>query len=654
MRCCGWKDPDAVLAQGDTTTVMTVALASFYNAIPFGHVEAGLRTGDIRSPFPEEANRVIAGRLACWHFAPTESARLNLQGEGVKDADIFVTGNTVIDALLMTASREPALDIDLDPGRRLLLVTAHRRENFGEPFSNICRALRTLAERNADIQILYPVHPNPNVKDVAHRMLNGCRNIILSEPLNYAAFIAAMKKAYLIISDSGGVQEEAPALGKPVLVLREETERPEAVTQGVVRLVGTDPARIVEEGQRLLDDASAYRSMARGCFSVWRRSGGKAHCGHAAGLLQMRQLVYLSPLPWSGFAQRPHKFVEWFHKKTGGDVLWVEPYPTRFPAFSDFRRARAQRGADHHQRPSWMEIVHPAALPIEPLPASGLVNGFIWRSALKRIEAFAKLAPTLLAIGKPSVLALAVAKRLCGVPSVYDAMDDFPSFYGGLSRLAMRRRERDLVGRMTHLLVSSTALKNRWQNVRPDVHLALNALDAVVLPAPRALPSVRDSNKIFGYVGTIGSWFDWEWVMALARARRADVVRLVGPMFAPAPQSLPANIEILPPLAHPDALRVMRDFDVGLIPFKSNDLTASVDPIKYYEYHALGLPVISTEFGEMILRKEENGVFLSKGEKDLDHLIQKAMAYRADEESIRRFIACNTWAARFEALKIIP
>ncbi len=258
------EKPDVVLAQGDTTTVMTVALACFYHRIPFGHVEAGLRTWDMHNPFPEEANRVIAGRLARWHFAPTESSRQNLLREGVSDSDITVTGNTVIDALLMTASKELEVGIALDATKRLVLVTSHRRENFGEPFRNICRALRTLAERNSDIQILYPVHPNPNVKDVAHEMLGDCGNVILCEPLDYASFVAAMKQAYLIISDSGGVQEEAPALGKPVLVLRDETERPEAVEMGVVKLVGPNYERIVEEAQLLLDDATAYSAMARG------------------------------------------------------------------------------------------------------------------------------------------------------------------------------------------------------------------------------------------------------------------------------------------------------------------------------------------------------------------------------------------------------
>ncbi|WP_219118406.1 non-hydrolyzing UDP-N-acetylglucosamine 2-epimerase [Janthinobacterium sp. UMAB-56] len=258
------EKPDVLLAQGDTTTVMTAALACFYHHIPFGHVEAGLRTWDMQNPFPEEANRVIAGRLARWHFAPTEGSRQNLLREGAPDSDIIVTGNTVIDALLMTADRELELGIELDPAKRLVLITSHRRENFGAPFRNICRAVQTLAERNPDVQFLYPVHPNPNVKDVAYEILDASSNIHLCEPLDYAPFVAAMKRSYLIISDSGGVQEEAPALGKPVLVLRDETERPEAVEQGVVKLVGPNYERIVHEAQRLLDDESAYLEMARG------------------------------------------------------------------------------------------------------------------------------------------------------------------------------------------------------------------------------------------------------------------------------------------------------------------------------------------------------------------------------------------------------
>jgi UDP-N-acetylglucosamine 2-epimerase (non-hydrolysing) len=257
--------PDAVLAQGDTTTVMATALACFYRRIPFGHVEAGLRTGDIQNPFPEEANRVIAGRLTRWHFAPTRSSRENLLREGVNEADILVTGNTVIDALLMTAGRTDVdFGVKLPADQRMVLVTAHRRENFGPPFKEVCRALRHLAEANPAVRFVYPVHPNPNVKGVAYPALSTVPNFTLIEPLDYAPFVAAMKRAHLIISDSGGVQEEAPALAKPVLVLRDETERPEAVDEGVVKLVGPHFDAIVQNAQRLLDDPRAYAEMARG------------------------------------------------------------------------------------------------------------------------------------------------------------------------------------------------------------------------------------------------------------------------------------------------------------------------------------------------------------------------------------------------------
>ena len=269
------EKPDAVLAQGDTTTVMTTALACFYHQIPFGHVEAGLRTGDMLNPFPEEMNRVMAGKFARWHFAPTEGSRRNLLAESIPDNQIFVTGNTVIDALLHISARELPLGIDIASSRRLILVTAHRRENFGEPFLNICRAIRFLADTNPDVEFLYPVHPNPNVVEPVTRLLAGHARITLCDPLDYAPFVAAMKQAYLILTDSGGVQEEAPALGRPVLVMRHETERPEAVDAGVVKLVGPDYANIVGETQKLLDDPAAYRSMARGVSPYGD--------GHAAG-----------------------------------------------------------------------------------------------------------------------------------------------------------------------------------------------------------------------------------------------------------------------------------------------------------------------------------------------------------------------------------
>jgi len=260
--------PDWVLAQGDTTTVMATALACYYRRIPFGHVEAGLRTGDKFRPYPEEMNRVLTDALADLHFAPTARARDNLLSEGILETTIHVTGNTVIDALLQIAGRnlphaEAALtDIPLWADR-IVLVTAHRRESFGAGLQHICDALATLAARYPDVQFVYPVHPNPNVTTPVHHRLQGITNISLIAPLEYAPLVHLMKRAYLILTDSGGIQEEAPSLGKPVLVLRQVSERPEGIAVGVARLVGTGKARIVCEVSTLLDDETAYARMAR-------------------------------------------------------------------------------------------------------------------------------------------------------------------------------------------------------------------------------------------------------------------------------------------------------------------------------------------------------------------------------------------------------
>jgi UDP-N-acetylglucosamine 2-epimerase (non-hydrolysing) len=260
--------PDMMLVQGDTTTTMTAALAAFYQGIPVGHVEAGLRTGDLRQPFPEEMNRVITGRLATLHFAPTARSAAVLRAEGVPSDHIFLTGNTGIDAVLYVRERLEAGTMDggaipgLDSSRKLVLVTSHRRESFGAGFESSMRALRRLADRG-DVQIVYPVHRNPNVVGPAHELLGGHPHILLIEPLSYVQFVELMRRSWMIISDSGGVQEEAPSLGRPVLVLREKTERPEAVEAGTVKLVGTNEELIVAEAVRLLDDPGEYGRMTR-------------------------------------------------------------------------------------------------------------------------------------------------------------------------------------------------------------------------------------------------------------------------------------------------------------------------------------------------------------------------------------------------------
>jgi UDP-N-acetylglucosamine 2-epimerase (non-hydrolysing) len=256
--------PSAMVVQGDTTSALAASLVSFYNKIPVGHVEAGLRTNDMRNPFPEEMNRVVIGRLANWHFAPTQSSAQNLLDEGVHADSVFMTGNTVIDGLFAARQHTSKVPRRVADGRQMILVTTHRRENFGEPLKRICAAVLELLERNPTLDVLFPVHPNPNVSSVVRELLGDHPRVDLCAPLGYLSFIAAMEAAHIILSDSGGVQEEAPALGKPVLVLREETERPEALSFGVADLVGTDTGRIIDRVQRLLTDPAAYSEMARG------------------------------------------------------------------------------------------------------------------------------------------------------------------------------------------------------------------------------------------------------------------------------------------------------------------------------------------------------------------------------------------------------
>lgn len=268
--------PDIVLVHGDTTTCFAAALAAFYENIPVGHVEAGLRTGDLRAPFPEEANRSLVGRIASYHFAPTEGSRRNLLAESVKPDHVWVTGNTVIDALLMVRDMVGGYGADhwrehfgaklyeriVDPARKLILITGHRRENFGQGFIDLCSAIRDLANAHPDWDLLYPVHLNPNVRKPVYDILEGLSNVMLIEPEDYAPFVWLMDHSDMILTDSGGIQEEGPALGKPVLVMRNVTERPEAVEAGTVMLVGTDREKIVAGVESVLLDVAVYGAMS--------------------------------------------------------------------------------------------------------------------------------------------------------------------------------------------------------------------------------------------------------------------------------------------------------------------------------------------------------------------------------------------------------
>ena len=256
--------PDVVLLQGDTTTAMIAGLAGFYQKVAVGHVEAGLRTYDRYSPFPEEINRRLISSLTTYNFAPTQTAVDALKAEGFSEESIFLTGNTVIDALLMTLKKECDLNMDfLSPDKKLVLVTAHRRESFGKPFEQICEGLKKIVTRNPDVEIVYPVHLNPNVRKVVYKILSNQERFHLIEPMEYKQFVHLMNRSYVILTDSGGIQEEAPALGKPVLVLREKTERPEAIEAGTAKLIGTDTLTIIEQTEKLLHDRAEHDKMSK-------------------------------------------------------------------------------------------------------------------------------------------------------------------------------------------------------------------------------------------------------------------------------------------------------------------------------------------------------------------------------------------------------
>lgn len=361
----------------------------------------------------------------------------------------------------------------------------------------------------------------------------------------------------------------------------------------------------------------------------------------------MRNLIYLSPLPWESFAQRPHKFVTWFLQKYGGKVLWIEPYPTRLPVLSDLKRTSHKTYAPSATPLEGLTVVSLTNLPIEPLPGSGMLNRFMWRKALTRAIEFAKNDNCTLVVGKPSIFAKQLMKAVPQCKSIYDAMDDFPAFYQGFSQIAMRRREEIIISLAEVIWTSSTHLYEKWSKKHDDVRLVFNGLDADVFMPSLSWPSSVD-RTIYGYLGTVGNWFDWEMILALAHTVPDDLIRIIGPIYKPVPGELPANIEIFPPCEHTEAMHKMAEFDVGLIPFLQNELTNSVDPIKYYEYRALRIPIISTNFGEMRYRGTANGVFLFCDGMSLGSLIEST------RKEIRRkcldmdFINSNSWAARFE------
>lgn len=365
------------------------------------------------------------------------------------------------------------------------------------------------------------------------------------------------------------------------------------------------------------------------------------------------RLVYLSPVPWASFAQRPQKFVRWYHEKTGGEVMWLDPYPSRFPCLEDFKKIGVSDKTETDEPEHWLTVLKPRALPIEPIPGSGLINkSLYWLRLLNTVEQFAQDQKVLLVIGKPTTLALQVMKRLSGHPSVYDAMDDFPTFYSGFSKAAMTQRELQIGRNADTVLASSTKLRQKWDEHNENVRFVPNGLDIALLPPAKSIFK-SDQPKTLGYLGTVGAWFDWHWMIHLAESRPEDNVHIVGPVFNACDVKLPPNLKLFPPCSHKDALQTMLSFDVAVIPFIKNELTSSVDPIKYYEYRALGLPIISTSFGEMAYRGHQEGVYLCDSVTQVASVVTEALRYRTTKEFTDKFKAANSWEARFNSCAVI-
>lgn len=362
------------------------------------------------------------------------------------------------------------------------------------------------------------------------------------------------------------------------------------------------------------------------------------------------QLVYLSPTPWASFDQRPHMFVKWFHDVTHGKVLWIDPYPTRLPELCDFKRLPESIFPAIKNIPSWLSVLTPRALPIEPIIGTSRINSLFWKKLTQKVVAFTRSDTTLLGIGKPSLLSLNLLAMSGWEDTFYDAMDDFPLFYKGLSRVSMSEKERMVAGQVSKMLVSSTTLRNLWSRKR-CVLTARNACSVQELPSPEDCLRTK-SEIVIGYIGTMGKWFDWDLVCRIAKVSSGNTIRLIGPNYCAIPKNLPANIDICPSCSHHAAIREMSKFKVGLIPFKKMSLTASVDPIKYYEYRALGIPVVSTDFGEMNYHRHDCGVFVLDEACDIKSVIDSALNHNSSLLELHEFRKKNSWHVRFDSLKL--
>lgn len=362
-------------------------------------------------------------------------------------------------------------------------------------------------------------------------------------------------------------------------------------------------------------------------------------------------LIYLSAVPWFSFEQRPQKFVRWANGAFDGDIHWIEPYPTRLPQLADLKRVSAPPlTITSKEVPDWLYLHRAKALPVEPMPGVHRINAALWRGLVETYKELCAQAPAVLVIGKPSRLARALITLGIHKHAVYDAMDDFPAFYKGMSRRALERSEQHIAAHVDEVWASSTALLQKFEHGPARTRLIHNGFEAAF--SPLAAPAPAQGKRVFGYLGTIAEWFDWEWILQLAKQYPQDEIRIIGPMLSPFEGTLPSNVTLHPAIPQSNALSEMRKFDVGLIPFKRTQLIKSVDPVKYYEYRSLGLPVLSTDFGEMSYRSEEPGVFLTRQSADVVEMAGKALAFRQNLKDVSDFITLNSWAARFSKTEL--
>ncbi len=364
------------------------------------------------------------------------------------------------------------------------------------------------------------------------------------------------------------------------------------------------------------------------------------------------RLIYMSPLTWQDHYQRPHHFVRWWQKTYAGEVLWIDPYPTRLPRFSDIRRIKNLSAAPMHDIPQWLRVLKPRALPIEPLIGAQYINRHLWKPSLKDIRAFAADSSCQLIIGKPSALALHILQQNLCATTYYDAMDNFSAFYTGLDARKVKQVESQIINQVETIITSAHAIMTRIKSNAPDKPIIMipNGVNQELMDV-KPIARKTKSHKVFGYVGTVASWFDWAWVIALAKANPTSEIRIIGTMFTPPPSIRPENITIKPSCSHAQALIEMQDFDVGIIPFKDNQLTDSVDPIKYYEYRSFGLPVLTTPFGEMKMRACEKGVFIANQQSDIPHLSEYALKHKKDtKQAMKEFVHKHSWSEKFNIL----